>query len=126
MAPDRFACALETQRKLIVHVATHPPWGKEARNMAERFRRHGKAHFRFITTPGVEPTNDLAEQALRFVVIDRRMTQGTRGEAGRQWCERFWTVRATCAQQGRSVFDSLHAAVTAHFAGQPAPSLLPA
>ena len=25
MAPDRFACALETQRKLIVHAATHPP-----------------------------------------------------------------------------------------------------
>ncbi|NLX57885.1 MAG: transposase [Phycisphaerae bacterium] len=85
-----------------------------------------EAYFRFVTTPGAEPTNNLAEQALRFVVIDRRMTQGTRGEAGRQWCERFWTVRATCAQQGRSVFDSLHAAVTAHFAGQPAPSLLPA
>ena len=34
-------------------------------------------YFRFITTPGVEPTNDLAEQAIRFVVIDRRITQGT-------------------------------------------------
>ena len=68
----------------------------------------------------------LEARTLRFVVFDRRMTQGTRGEAGRQWCEQFWTVRATCAQQGRSVFDSLHAALTAHFAGQPAPSLLPA
>ncbi|NLW49544.1 MAG: transposase [Candidatus Brocadiaceae bacterium] len=126
MAPDRFACALETQRKLIVHVATHPPWTKEARNMAERFRRHGEAHFRFITTPGVQPTNNLAEQALRFVVIDRRMTQGTQGEAGRQWCERFWTVRATSAQQGRSVFRFLHDALTASLTCQPAPSLLPA
>ena len=126
MAPDRFACALETQRKLIVHVATHPPWGKEARNMAERFRRHGEAYFRFITTPGVKPTNNLAEQALRFVVIDRRMTQGTQGEAGRQWCERFWTVRATCAQQDRSVFEFLHSAVTASFTTRPARSLLAA
>ena len=85
-----------------------------------------EAHFRFITTPGVEPTNDLAEQPLRFVVIDRRITQGTRGEAGRQWCERIGTVRATCAQQGRSVFRFLHDALTASFTGQPAPSLLPA
>ncbi|NLW50318.1 MAG: hypothetical protein GXY85_05665 [Candidatus Brocadiaceae bacterium] len=85
-----------------------------------------EAHFRFITTPGVEPTNDLAEQPLRFVVIDRRITQGTRGEAGRQWCERFWTVRATCAQQDRSVFEFLHSAVTASFTTRPARSLLAA
>ncbi|NLW49730.1 MAG: transposase, partial [Candidatus Brocadiaceae bacterium] len=123
---DRFARAMAKRRKLIVHVATHPPWTKEARNVAERFRRHGEAHFRFITTPGVEPTNNLAEQALRFVVIDRRITQGTRGEAGRQWSERIGTVRATCAQQGRSVCAFLHNALTASFTGQPAPSLLPA
>ena len=126
MRPERFARALERQRKLIVHAATHPPWTREARNLAERFRRHGDAYFRFITTPGVEPTNDLAEQALRFVVIDRRITQGTRGEPGRRWCERIWTARASCAQQDRSVFEFLHDALRAHFTGQPAPSLLPA
>jgi transposase len=125
MRPEQFERALERQRKLIVQAATHPPWTREARNMAERFRQHADSYFRFITTPGVEPTNNLAEQALRFVVIDRRITQGTRGEAGRAWCERIWTVRATCAQQGRSVFEFLHDAVTASFTGQPAPSLLP-
>jgi hypothetical protein len=68
----------------------------------------------------------LAEQALRSVVIDRRMTQGTRGEVRRRWCERAWTARASCAQQGRSVFEFLHGALHAHFTAQPAPSLLPA
>jgi transposase len=126
MRPDRFERALERQRRLIVHAATHPPWSTEARNMADRFRQHADSYFRFITTPGVEPTNNLAEQALRFVVIDRRITQGTRGEAGQVWCERFWTVRATCAQQGRSVFGFLHDAVTALLMSQPPPSLLPA
>ena len=125
MRPEQFERALERQRKLIVHAATHPPWTREAQNIAERFHKHADAYFRFITTPGVEPTNNLAEQALRFVVIDRRITQGTRGEAGRVWSQRIWTVRATCAQQGRSVFEFLHDAVTAHFTGQPAPSLLP-
>ncbi|MCP3884939.1 MAG: transposase [Propionibacteriaceae bacterium] len=81
---------------------THVPEGKHARNLANRFHKHGEAYFQFITRPGVEPTNNLAEQAIRFVVIDRRSTQGTRSETGRRWCERIWTTIATCAQQGRS------------------------
>jgi len=89
MRPERFQRALERERAHVVQAARHPPWTAEARNMAERFRKHADAYFRFITTPGVEPTNNLAEQALRFVVIDPRMTQGTRGEAGRAWSERI-------------------------------------
>jgi len=126
MRPERFERALKRERKEIVRAARHPPWTGPARNMAQRFRQHADAYFRFITTPGVEPTNNLAEQALRFVVIDRRITQGTRGPAGRAWCERIWTVSATCRQQGRSVFEFLHHALDAHFTGQPAPPLLPA
>ncbi len=68
---------------------------KHARNLATRFRENGEAYFRFITTPGIDPTNNLAEQAIRFVVIDRHITQGTRSEKGRRWCERIWTVIAT-------------------------------
>jgi len=126
MRPERFERALQREREGIVRAARHPPWTREARNMAERFRRHADAYFRFITTPGVEPTNNLAEQALRFVVIQRRITQGTRGAAGRAWCERIWTTVATCRQQSRSVFGFLHRALHAHFTGQPAPSHLPA
>ena len=102
------------------------PATSHCRNLAKRFREHGESYFRFITTPGVEPTNNLAEQAIRFVVIDRLITQGTRSEKGDRWCERIWTVIATCAQQGRSVFEYLEAAVTAWFAGADPPMLLPA
>lgn len=124
MPEDRFQRALERVRKKLVSAGKHPPWTSDAQNMADRFRKHGDAYFRFITTPGVEPTNNLAEQAIRFVVIDRRVTQGTRGAAGRRWCERIWTVMATCAQQKRSAFDFLQHAVHAHLTRQPAPSLL--
>jgi hypothetical protein len=58
---------------------------------------------------------------MRFVVIDRRITQGTRGEKGRQWCERIWTTIATCAQQGRSAFEFLHQTITVCIHGQPNP-----
>jgi transposase len=101
------------------------PATKAAQNLAARFRKHGSAYFTFVTTPGVEPTNNLAEQAIRFVVIDRLVTQGTRSESGRQWSERIWTVIATCAQQGLSLYAFLQLAVSNWFQGQASPSLLP-
>jgi transposase len=125
MTPEQFQGALERARRQLVKVGKQAPRRSEAQNMADRFRLHGQAYFRFITTPGVEPTNNLAEQAIRFVVIDRLITQGTRSERGRRWCERIWTAIATCAQQGRSVFDFLRQTITAYFHNQPTPSLLP-
>ena len=101
------------------------PNTKEADNLAKRFEKHGESYLRFITTPGIEPTNNLAEQAIRFVVIDRKITQGTRSTTGQRWLERIWTVMATCAQTGRSVFDLLHESLGAYLTGQPAPKLLP-
>lgn len=126
MPPERFQAALEGERNNVMRAARHPPWTREARNMAQRFRQHGDSYFRFITTPAVEPTNNLAEQALRFVVIDRRITQGTRGEAGREWCERIWTAAATCRQQGRSLYEFVCRSLEAHFNAHPSPSLLAA
>lgn len=43
--------------------------------MANRFRKHGKAYFQSITTPDTKPTNNVAEQPIRFIVIDRYVTQ---------------------------------------------------
>jgi transposase len=124
LGPERFQRRLERAAEKVLAVGRRASDRIEARNLAERFRRHGRAYFRFITTPGVEPTNNLAEQALRFVVIDRRLTQGTRSASGRRWCERAWTAAVTCAQQGRSLFAYLCSAVDAHFANQLPPSLL--
>jgi Transposase IS66 family. len=114
----------EARREVMRQALQTAPATRASQNLAERFRQHGHAYFVFVTTPGVEPTNNLAEQAIRFVVIDRRITQGTRGEKGRRWCERIWTVLATCSQQARSAFHFVNAAVAAYFSGIAAPSLL--
>ena len=126
LSAAEFQRRLEAARAEVLRRGTQDvPATNHSRNLAKRFEKHGESYFRFITTPGVEPTNNLAEQAIRFVVIDRLITQGTRSEAGNRWCERIWTVIATCSQQGRSVFEYLEAAVTAWFHGEEAPSLLP-
>jgi transposase len=125
MPAERWSRAADRARQAVLKVARRPPRRSEAQNLGTRFRHHGEHYFRFLTTPGVEPTNNAMEQRFRFVVIDRRITQGTRGETGRRWCEHIWTVLATCAQQRRSAFDFLYDSIVAHFAKQPFPSLLP-
>ena len=100
---------METIRRGFLQQVRHPPSWSEAQTLAARFRgRDAEHYFTFLTEPGVEPTNNLTEQAIRHVVIDRRVTQGTRGDDGMRWCERAWTVLATCAQQGRRAFQFFH------------------
>jgi len=120
-----FQKALQEARDKLVATGLEAPEHKPAQNMVERFRRNTESYFRFINTPGLEPTNNLAEQAIRFVVLDRHVTQGTRSVRGQQWCERIWSTIATCNQRQRSVFEFLYRTVSDHFAGRPTPSLLP-
>ncbi len=126
IAASAFQARLAAARDEVLRAGTREvPDSRHAQRLAQRLRRYGASYFTFVTTPGVEPTNNLAEQAIRFVVIDRHITQGTRGAAGQRWCERIWTVLATCVQQGRSVWHYLEAAVRAHWLGEEAPTLLP-
>ena len=123
--PRTFERRLSVVRDRVFALATEDvPSSNEAQNMANRFFQHGDSYFRFITTPGIEPTNNLAEQAIRFVVIDRRITQGTRSESGRDWCERIWTMIATCTQRGLNVFEFLRQSILSHWTGSSWPSLL--
>ena len=126
LSPVAFERQLKAARDVVLNAGmTDVPPTRQAENMALRFRKHGAAFFTFITTPDVEPTNNSAEQAIRFVVIDRHITQGTRSETGRRWSERIWTTIATCAGQGRSVFGYLKESVENWLNGLPSPSLLP-
>ena len=96
-----------------------------ATDMVDRLKKYGEEYFLFLEDPTVEPTNNLAEREARHCVIDRRITQGTRGVAGQRWCERIWTVLATCARQNRDAFAFIAESVRAYYAGEPQPSLLP-
>jgi transposase len=66
----------------------------------------------------------LAEQTIRGVVIDRKITQGSRSDWGNAWMERFWSVLQTCQQQGRNVMEFLQECTKNFFDKIPAPTLL--
>jgi len=81
--------------------------------------------WRFVSVPGLEPTNNSAERALRHPVLWRRNSHGTQSDEGSRFVERILTVVETCRQQQRPVFDFARDALLAYRTGQPAPSLLP-
>ena len=83
------------------------------------------ALFTFVEMAGVEPTNHVAERAIRPAVLWRKGSFGTDREKGSRFVERILTVVTTLRLQRRNVLDYVTSACQAHRHGQPAPSLLP-
>jgi transposase len=79
----------------------------------------------FCEVPGISPTNNVAERALRHGVLLRKIQLGTQSDNGNRWIERICTVRETCRLQGRSALGYLQTAATAAQHRQPIPSLTP-
>ena len=79
----------------------------------------------FIDLPGVEPTNNAAERALRPAVLWRRKSFGSHSDPGSRFAERMLTVATTLKQQGRNIVEYVTAACEASRQGTSAPSLLP-
>ena len=84
-----------------------------------------EALWTFVHVEGVEPTNNVAERAVRHAVLWRRSSFGTWSERGSRFVERLLTVTATLRQQDRNVLEFLTRAVSAHRQGTSLPSLLP-
>ena len=84
-----------------------------------------EALWTFVKTPGVEPTNNTAERALRGYVIWRKLSFGTQSTRGNRFIERLSTVVATCRQHGRAVLAYLREAIEAFLCGRSAPPLVP-
>jgi len=79
----------------------------------------------FVTTEGVEPTNNESERALRPAVLWRHSSLGSQSAAGSLFVGRILTVVTTLRLQRRNVLNYLTEACRAKRQGKPAPSLLP-
>ncbi len=101
------------------------PWAQTVRTCRQLLQ--GKdALWTFLETPGIEPTNNAAERALRPSVICHKISHGVQSRAGGICRSRLLTVTATLRQQGRDVWEFLEQAWIAHRLGGVMPSLVPA
>jgi transposase len=87
-------------------------WPKTADSMMDSL-------FVFLTEHGVEPTNNFGERMIRFAVLWRKRSQGTKSEKGNHWVERVLSLRQTCRLHGKSTFDVIVDAMSCFFKEQP-------
>jgi transposase len=111
------------QKAILKATRNRVPENSRSQALSARLRDQEDRYFGFIDT-GIPPTNNLCEQSIRHVVIDRKITQGTRSDWGNRWNERIWSVLATCALQGRKVMDFLKNSVAAFMVRSTEPPLL--
>lgn len=75
----------------------------------------------FVSTEGVDPTNNMAERDLRKLVLWRKKSYGTRSTRGQQFVERITSVVETIKKNGLNVLSYLENALRAHILKEPAP-----
>ena len=100
---------------------THPKTAATCREIL----KVDPALWTFVHKEGVEPTNNAAEQALRYGVFWRKTSFGTQSASGNLFVEQMMTVVTTLKQQRRNGLDYLTAACEAALQGQKPPSLFP-
>jgi hypothetical protein len=94
------------------------------RVLATALFQHCDRLFAFLEHPGVEPTNNSAERALRHAVIWRKGSFGNQSANGEVATARLLTATRTCVIQRRNALEFLTDSVRRRRAGQPALSLL--
>jgi transposase len=90
----------------------------EAGKFARRLLRELDSLWVFLEVAGVEPTNNATERSLRFGVIWRKTSQGTRSNKGDQWVERILSLRQTTRLNNLSSYNLLVNAMECYFKEQ--------
>jgi transposase len=99
------------------------PRYKYTRGLAKNLLKIWPALWTFTDKPGVEPTNNHAERALRGAVIYRKLSLGSQSENGETRIARLLSAHTTCRLQARSLHDYLAELLAATARGEPAPLL---
>ena len=81
--------------------------GELAQRLHQRFTKHRDKLLTFLHYPGVPPTNNVSERALRPSVIHRKVTNGFRSEWGAKGYAALQTVLATAHLKGEQLFATL-------------------
>jgi transposase len=71
----------------------------------------------FLEEQGVSPTNNHAERTLRYAVLWRKRSFGTRVDKGDRFVERILSLRQTCRLQAKRVYPVLVDAMRAFLEG---------
>ena len=112
-------------KRLLVQGSTQTQCTRTA-NTCANLLKLWPAMWTFLGNSAVPPTNNAAEQALRALVLKRKISGPTRSKRGDEFLAHGFSVYETCRRQGRDLWNYMHQAVVAWIDKAAAPSLLPA
>jgi len=92
----------------------------DADRLAARLRKYEGRLTTFLHDAKVDGTNNAAERALRPAVVMRKITGGSRSDAGAESWAVLASVMRTAKQQGRDVVDTIKELLRATWAGREA------
>lgn len=110
-------------KPIIRSYAAKKTRNRHCRGMARNLLKAWPALWTFAKHPGVQPTNNHAERALRSAVIYRKLSLGSQSEGGELRTARLLSAHTTCRLQHRSLFVYLTDAISTHARGDPTPLL---
>ena len=110
--------------QLDIHEREKTPLAKTVRTCRNLLKLE-VALWLFISSDGVEPTNNAAERAIRPAVIWRRTSFGSDSAAGSLFVARLLTVVSSLKLQDRNILEFLTESVLSARSGRTPPSLLP-
>jgi transposase len=99
---------------------------KKTAGLCRALLERESALWRFAATPGLGPTNNLAERMLRPAVVWRKKSFGSHSETGCRYVERMLSVTQTLRQRGHPIMTYLADAIAAHRKGQTPMAIPPA
>jgi transposase len=115
----------ECRRLLIAGADLKGERDHKTRGMCKKILRSANALWTFLKTPGVEPTNNIAERAIRPAVIVRKRSFGSDSEQGAIFIARTFSAVASLRAQSLAVFSFFENTVYAARNGTAPPSMIP-
>ena len=107
ISPEQFltrVARVERTCDRLLHQDLAPP---EAQKLQRRYRKYRACLFVFLYRTDVEPTNNVAERALRHSVVHRKVTNGFRSLWGSKTYADLASVIDTAELAGERAFDAI-------------------
>jgi len=101
---ERQVTQIERNCDRLLHQDLAPP---EAQKLQRRYLKYRSCLFVFLHRTDVEPTNNVAERALRHSVVHRKVTNGFRSQWGMKTYAALASVIDTAELSGVRAFDAI-------------------
>jgi transposase len=84
----------------------------KARNLLGRIKNYKKDILKFMTDPAISFDNNLVERDIRMSKLQQKISGGFRSDEGNEAFDDIRSYISTAGKQGKSMFESIHAAVS--------------